>query len=493
MTLKQIASILRRLRVPRRTLPAIREVCHQTIFSFVVDADPKFAYQGYHLARSLIDQCGGEPAAIHVQFTPEVSATSRQLFAELGCTLHDVERLGDGRYCSKVVQLENLLTYDFAHAVLLDTAVIAVADLRPYMGDGAALQAKVVDFSNPSLCTLQEIGARAGMGNLPARVPTDAGDGYTYLGNCDGGFYAIPKVLCPRVAATWRHWILWLLANTEPLAREGKEDHVDQVAIWLTIHMSQIAFLPAPSNINYFVHRVAEHRYFNADHKIALIRYADASLNVFGLLEAPTELGPIERTAIAEANRQIASGFENRLFWNLRYSQFSERGSGIGSRGENLMYKRDLLRREGAERAESVLDFGCGDLEVVKALNLKGYLGVDCSDTALVLARRRRPDWTFQRFMLGEGEAVIPPRHFVICFEVLIHQRTSQAYHHLIKFLADHTLRTLIVSGYDETPELSHMLFFYEPLETSLRRTGRFNSIRRIGAHTSVTIFRCDV
>jgi hypothetical protein len=230
--------------------------------------------------------------------------------------------------------------------------------------------------------------------------------------------------------------------------------------MWLAIHMSQISFLPAPSNLNYFVHLVAEHRYFNADHKIALMRYADGSLNVFGLLEPPTELAPFERIAVAEANRQIASGFENRLFWNLRYSQFSERSSGIGSRGENLGYKRDLLRREGAERAESVLDFGCGDLEVVKTLELKEYLGVDCSDTALVLARRGRPDWAFQRFMLGEDEAVIQPKHFVICFEVLIHQPTSQAYHHLIKFLADQTLRTLIASGYDETPELSHMLFF---------------------------------
>lgn len=491
MTLKQIVSSLRTLRVSQRTPPAIREVRHQTIFSFVIDADPKIVYQGYHLARSLIEHCGGEPAAIHAQFTAEVSATSRQLFAELGCTLHDIELLGGG--CSKVVQLENLLTYDFAHAVLLDTDMIAIADVRPYLGGGAALQAKVVDLQNPSLGALQEIGERAGMGKLPAQVPTDAGDGYTYLGNCEGGFYAIPKALCPRVAAAWRHWALWLLANTEPLARERQENHVDQVAMWLTIHMSQIAFLPAPSNINYFVHLVADRRYFDGDHKIALMRYADGSLNVFGLLEPPTELAPVERTAIAEANRQIASGFENRLFWDLRYSQFSERGSGIGSRGENLVYKRNLLRREGAERAESVLDFGCGDLEVVKTLELKGYLGVDCSDTALVLARRRRSDWAFQRFMLGEDEAVIPPKHFVICLEVLIHQPTSQAYHHLIKFLADHTLQTLIVSGYDETPQLSHMLFFYEPLETSLLHTGRFNSIRRIGAHTSVTIFRCDV
>ena len=35
--------------------PAPSLIGHATIFSFVVDADPRFAYQGYHLARSLIE------------------------------------------------------------------------------------------------------------------------------------------------------------------------------------------------------------------------------------------------------------------------------------------------------------------------------------------------------------------------------------------------------------------------------------------------------
>ena len=52
--------------------------------------------------------------------------------------------------------------------------------------------------------------------------------------------------------------------------------------------------------------------------------------------------------------------------------------------------------------------------------------------------------------MLGEEESVIPPMHFVICLELLIHQPTSQVYHQLIKSLADHTIKTLIVSRYDE-------------------------------------------
>jgi hypothetical protein len=259
--------------------------------------------------------------------------------------------------------------------------------------------------------------------------------------------------------------------------------------------MTQVPFLLAPSNVNYFVHLAGDHRYFDRDREIALIHYHD-SLNRLGLLEPPIQLNETERAAIAKANSQIGSGFDNRLFWDLRYAHFSDLGSGAGSRGESVDYKRALLRLEGAEEAESVLDFGCGDLEVLKELNLKGYLGVDCSHTALALAQQARPEWAFQMFTLDESTVAIAPKHFVICFEVLIHQPTARAYESLIKFLADHTLQTLIVSGYehnDETRSLNHMLYFHEPLETSLQRTGRFKSIRRIGQHTSVAIFRCDV
>ena len=81
----------------------------------------------------------------------------------------------------------------------------------------------------------------------------------------------------------------------------------------------------------------------------------------------------------------------------------------------------------------------------------------------------------------------------MLCFEVLIHQTSEPDYRALIEFLANHTERTLLVSGYDSDPgQLG--LFFYEPLEESLRRTGKFRLINKIGAHSNlVNIYRCDV
>jgi 2-polyprenyl-3-methyl-5-hydroxy-6-metoxy-1,4-benzoquinol methylase len=139
-----------------------------------------------------------------------------------------------------------------------------------------------------------------------------------------------------------------------------------------------------------------------------------------------------------------------------------------------------------------VLDVGCGDLEVVKNLDLKGYVGIDQSEMAIAIARHSRPDWTF---MAAENLDDVAPADWVLCFEVLIHQASRAAYDQLIATLAAKTRKVLIVSGYErDTGETrsNHMVFFHEPLIESLRHTGRFSDIKKIGAHSDVGIYRCE-
>jgi SAM-dependent methyltransferase len=266
--------------------------------------------------------------------------------------------------------------------------------------------------------------------------------------------------------------------------------------MWLAIHMANIPYRAAPSNLNYYLHFTGAHRQIDTNFDIVLMHYHDSSLNVLGQIEPKAELNEIERLAVENANKQIGQGFESATFWNLRYSQFSERGSGVGSRGDNLLYKRQLLVREGAEQAGSVLDVGCGDLEVVKALDLQNYLGIDTSKVALEIARDARPEWEFRNFDFRENLTEIPAKQLVLCFEVLIHQSSEALYCILIEFLASHTERTLLVSGYETDSDQRRqnaMLFFYKPLEESLRRTGKFASIKKIGSHSDVAVYRCNV
>ncbi len=369
--------------------------------------------------------------------------------------------------------------------------MILVADCREQL-PAESISAKIVDFANPPIEVLDEIMIAAGFSTRPATCVVDSDETKTYRGNCNGGMYSVPREHADVLFAAWRRWALWLQGNIEPLRRLGKEMHIDQVSFCLAVHETGAPFDLAPSNLNYYVHFAGNHAYFDTTRPISILHYHNDSLNVLGALEPRAALTPLEAAAVGTANAQIARHFDNRLFWDMRYAHFSERGSGVGSRGDNLAFKRQLLRAQGAEQAASVLDVGCGDLEVVKALSLRGYIGIDQSAPALEAAKRKRPDWTF----LFAPAAHAPAVELVLCFEVLIHQETPSAYLGLIDYLAEKTRSVLLVSGYEEDSQAirrNPMLFFHEPLSLSLARTEKFESVTVIGHHTDVAIFRCDV
>ena len=276
-----------------------------TIFSFVVDEEPRFALEARHLARSLVRHCGGDPSTVHVQCTPEVSARCRSDFRREGYSVHEIVRFGDGRYCNKIGQLDNLRDVGFDRVVLLDTDTIAVADLRPFLDDSVVL-GKIVDASNPPLAVLREIAQASGLTSLPPTCKTDSGDGDTFVGNCNGGLYAIPRGICDRLSREWRRWTLWLFENIGPLGRGGYAHHADQVGFWLAVHHGAIPFAAVPSNLNYYVHFTGAHEYFDPSLDIALLHYHGASVNDDGLLEPEATLSTLERAAVERANAQIA-------------------------------------------------------------------------------------------------------------------------------------------------------------------------------------------
>lgn len=332
----------------------------KTLFSFVVDRHPKFASMGYHLALSLRQHSCDDTADIHVQFTESVPDEARRIFEELGCTTHQIKPFGDGRYCNKLAQLGNLKDLDFSIVVLLDTDMIALDDLRPHLSN-SELTAKVVDGPNPPLSVLRQVARLAGMREEPhlievdassemafdassnggkrvAHEPLDSQTGraprrgiipllrkpllalrelvgstrrhaeqdLTFVGNCNGGMYGIPKHLVEQVDTAWRHWALWLLQNIEPLKRARKQTHVDQVAMWLAIHIAQIPFRHAPSNANYYLHFAGRHRWFDERAGIALIHYHDSAVDsATGRLKAPQGATAMEQAAISAANAQI--------------------------------------------------------------------------------------------------------------------------------------------------------------------------------------------
>src|SRR4029077_2614574 len=108
-----------------------------------------------------------------------------------------------------------------------------------------------------------EIAGAAGLAKLSPICSAEALPGETYLGNCNGGFYSVPKELCEKLSTTWRRTTLWLLDNIEPLQQVRGQVHVDQVSFWLAIQQAELPFEPACSNVNYYVHFNGQHRYFD--------------------------------------------------------------------------------------------------------------------------------------------------------------------------------------------------------------------------------------
>jgi len=284
--------------LPQREMP-------RTVFSFVVDTDARFAIEARHLARSLVRHAGGDRDAIHVQCTPGVPQSVRQHFLDQGYHVHTLVPFGDEQYCNKLAQLDALSSVAFDIAILLDTDMIAVSDPRVFAFPNA-ITGKIVDLPNPSIATLDEIARVAGIATLPALCRTDAGVGETYLGNCNGGFYAVPKAYCEVLSKEWKRWALWLLENNAPLRAANMEAHVDQVSFWMAIQSANLPFQPAPSNVNYYVHFTGEHHWFDRSRDLALLHYHEISVDVGGLLVPPAELSPVARDAIARANEQIA-------------------------------------------------------------------------------------------------------------------------------------------------------------------------------------------
>jgi len=411
-------------------------------------------------------------------------------FEAIGCRTTEIERFGDGKYCNKIAQWNDALEgAEFDHFIFLDTDTIFVSNSLCELRSNA-ICAKVVDLANPPIAALEEIMRAAGFGALPAKRPVEANGEETYYGNSNGGMLSVPREFARVLFENWRRWALWLLDNLEPLRRLDKQGHVDQVSFCMAVHKTKLPFQYVSSNLNYFLHFAGVHSDYDSDKPISLLHYHNVSINALGSLDPPGAVTAAEREATRRANVQIARHFDNKLFWEMRYAHFLDRGSGVGSRGDNLEYKRRLLRACGAERAGSVLDVGCGDLEVVKALSLRNYVGIDQSATILELAKLARPDWTFLQAPCPQARA----SELVLCFEVLIHQKSASTYHALIGYLAEKTERVLLVSGYETDTEAirsNPMLSFHEPLSSSLKRTGKFESIEIVGRHTDVTIFRC--
>lgn len=196
-------------------------------------------------------------------------------------------------------------------------------------------------------------------------------------------------------------------------------------------------------------------------------------------MEQPPAPGDSKDTdgAHSTAPKSSSSDFDNQSFWESRYTTDIDRGSGSGSRGRFLDYKRGLLDRLLAEfQPTSILDVGCGDIEVTKDIPFSGaYTGLDLSPSVIARNRSIRPDWTF---LEGDFLELVQRdglhADLVLGFDVLIHQHDAQAYRSFVKHLIGAADKVAVMNGFENVANkrVGNNVAFHEPLTRTVSEAG---------------------
>lgn len=170
--------------------------------------------------------------------------------------------------------------------------------------------------------------------------------------------------------------------------------------------------------------------------------------------------------------------FDNRSFWSKRYREDPALGSGVGSRGENLFHKRAIIRKFLTRLCpQTILDVGCGDHKVLSGVAMSArYHGIDISPIIIDENKRKYADKRFTCIDFSHLDNVDAFKSdIVLCFEVLIHQHTFEAYRALLKNVVRAARVGGIVSGYLSNPKVefsSDIIAWHESVIESLEELG---------------------
>lgn len=448
---------------------------------------PRFVQQTLTLVWTLLDLADVRADEIIVHVVEGRDSSARHQLDALGIETRSCRPFHPAHpHCNKLRQLEDDRLISSDVVVLCDTDL---AFVRPIV-DGLrtdVVRAKVVDLPNPPMDVWAGLFAAAGL-QAPPPTQTSFGNHTTPSCNCNGGLYFLPGEAASGLSSAWPRWAEWLIGRPG-LLPERLRIHIDQVAFGLATRDLGLDIDLLPLAWNYPTHDAVAPKP-DVD---PLVLHYHGHVDPSGFLKSIGQ--PAVDAAIERVNQVIRSrrrtGFDNTTFWDFRYAQSPDLGSGVGSRGSNLDYKRALLAREVAP-GSSVLDIGCGDLEVSRSLDTRSFTGVDLSREAVALARAKRPDWSFHTGSVPDLD--LPLHDVVVCFDVLIHQRTQAEYRSLVADLCRLAGQTLIIGAYNAPPLLSsEITFYHEPITTTLARLVGADHVSIVGEYRDATVVRVDL
>ncbi len=456
--------------------------------SCVVDDHPRFRMEAWNWLlslRALQTQC-----RVFVHHLPgALSEKARSEFAKLGATLVETVSFGDGaaKYCNKIRQLETQAFLDADFLILSDADIAFLQDPALLVRPGQ-FRAKTVDAPNPPEAIWSTLFERAGLRGKSAVVPLEIDpDARTFSTNFNGGLYVIPASFAATLLPLWDKWARFCLAQGDLLG--DYLIHSDQLGMGLALVESGLPIEPLPAGANLPSHLAKERLARIPRQEVSGIHY-HRHVEEHGL---PRDAGvPWIDTAIRQVRDTLITerrkGFANDIFWDFRYAQVPQLGSGHGSRGQVLAYKQSLLRPYvEIIGADTFLDVGCGDLEVFAPLPLVNYTGIDVSEQALAIARRKRPDWTFEALRVSELQA--ESFDYTSCIDVLIHQPDDTAAKALVHDLVRVARKGILFSAHTEVINGSGISFNSGHLRDYMASLPEISEVSTIGCYRDTTLY----
>ena len=225
----------------------------KTVFSFVLDDQPKFLMQGWNLVLSLIES-GTFPSPeteLLLHYVRTVDPKQLHAFEALGVRLIPVLPFGFGPavYCNKLRQLETPAVMEADYVVLLDADILAIADLHE-LCRGDAVRAKVVDFAVPPEAIWRPLLSEAGFPrDIPVTAPSFAPNERTPAVNCNGGLYVLPHKAVIALREVWPRWAEFCLERKISMGRWAH--HADQIGFAMAMLETELPFAPLELKDNF--------------------------------------------------------------------------------------------------------------------------------------------------------------------------------------------------------------------------------------------------
>jgi len=453
------------------------------LFSCVLDYSSVMAVQVYIWLSNLLAN-NVNPNQIYVHLVSEVPDDFLDLLKGYGINVIKKAPFDSrNKYCNKLVQLDTfsqLEDYEYVFLMDCDTAVVELEGLTL----GEDVYAKIVDFPNPPLAILQKI-FEANQLQVTEALTTFShkNEQVTDWNNCNGGVYIISKDFLKQLKPLWEKYALWCIDNANLFGKEY-DKHADQVGFALAMGVLKEKVNHLGIQWNYPIHVP------NSEEVTPKIVHFHNQINEH--MQIKPNKGVVSNKVIelinSRINHDLGKHLSNSLFWNFRYHTCPDLGSGVGSRGDVLMLKRTLLKRLTYGKHENtIVDVGCGDLELMKEMPFKNYLGLDVSKEATELAKQKRPDWEFKTLSINDDS--IEQKDITMCFDVLIHQSNKNSFESIVKGLDDKANKRIIIGAYNSLPSHSSTItHFYNGIFDEVEQYKKFDELALVKTYRDVSV-----